>query len=321
MNWTRSPVSKSICCGVAVATGLGRFPRPVPWDSASPLLVALPWCFADWRQLALGCLVIYLCRHLERLWGSRTFAAYCGISWAGGWAAHALLWFATRWPSLRHLRPGPLTLLAALAGRYWTDLPRQASVGPLSDKWALVPVLAWYMWDPHTPFSWSAQQYLPQVLCGLLGGALATTEWLPLWKWKAPACLCNNLAQLLGTNPPPERPPRDAIAQADGAQQYSEQLLPTFHDIRQGQWAAGQRFFGGGQQQQQGQGGQGLRHRGGAAAAAGPAAGAAAAAGSVQVSDENVARLMEIGVTREQAVAALQRHDNNADTAAASLFG
>eukprot|EP01065_Artemidia_motanka_P020493 TRINITY_DN2453_c0_g2_i1.p1 TRINITY_DN2453_c0_g2~~TRINITY_DN2453_c0_g2_i1.p1 ORF type:complete len:288 (+),score=21.56 TRINITY_DN2453_c0_g2_i1:140-1003(+) len=284
--WVGAPVAQSLLIGCLVATALSRTSLRTIGNLANV------FACNDLTQATMLSASLYNSVALERLWGSHQYLVYCLNSTA---ISAGLKWLI---PTKSILRGGSRTALTtALLLRYITDVPSQFKLYV-----TLMALISLY--DPSVGLETNVARGAVDVAIGFLAGSFASSDKLPLKKWRFPGLVCDwfdaNVLPFTGTAQPDGSTVQmeDAIRDDEA---YQEQLLPT------GGWRGG--MPGGRQPVDRG----GLRRR--------PVGGGDAAGGVPPAPPESsVEQLMALGFGREDVVRALQRHGNDVETAAQSLF-
>jgi NACalpha-BTF3-like transcription factor len=295
-------------------------------------LFVLPWTYYSAGELLFGTLLLYLFRVFERHWGTPKFAAYAFLSSITSLLVHLGLFIIFKPLPFSQLRPGPYGLIFALLWRYIVEIPAISKFtifgASLSDK-IFVYLLATQFLLTNPPSTVTAG------VSGLLGGMMASSRLLRLHKFRFPSFIENFAREYIlpmlqaNTRPYTVTPVLNANLAALHAQNQDSQmpssLLGPSASNMMGNFGFGalraaraqsqnQRHHQVAQQMQMQQ--QMQQQMQGRASEAQSSAQQAA-----PVSDDDVARLVELGFDQERAEAALRANNNDVEMAAAWLFG
>lgn len=182
--------------------------------------------FKDMGQTFYGLVLLYSCRHFERLLGVRKFGAFASLAYAANIALHLLSTTILNLSLGSEYVPasGPYFLVYGLLALYHAHIPR---VHP--SQYTLLGSIVFsektwiYLLALHLSLCMGTQSLLPAA-SGLLVGHLYARDWLALQSWRLPAAVERVLgvvwgfvARLVPTGTPARGGPRVAPPGGPGA--------------------------------------------------------------------------------------------------------
>lgn len=282
-------------------------------------LFVQPWTYYSAGELLFGTILLYLFRVFERHWGTPKFTGYAFISCMSSILVHFALFIVFKPLPFAQLRPGPYGLIFSLLWRYAIEIPPISKFTifgiSMTDK-IFIYALALQLLLSSPPSSTAAG------ISGLLGGMLASSQLLRLEKFRFPTFLqklCHNyIRPLLQSSS--RAYTVTPVLNASVASMHAQEGQPTSLLGPSSPNAAGLNALRAARQQAQAQHPRAVARPQPEQPAATPSVQYAAQM-AFRVSDENVARLIELGFDQDSARAALLANHNNVEMAATWLFG